>query len=194
MILEGVITTLESCGLVHIAAMGAEIGDPPPSVPQRLVLRPYQSSRTFGNLRRDGRGVFHITDDVELLARSAVGQADGGQGMPAGCWPEPLVLPDACRWYALEVRRIEAPGPRSRIEAAVVASGRNRDFWGFNRAKHAVVEAAILASRAHVLPLGDIRAELARLAPLVEKTGGPAERRAFAFLCEYLEKRGQEPR
>lgn len=193
MILEGVMTTLDACGLVHIAAMGAEIGDPPPSVVQRLVLRPYQSSRTFANLRRQGRGVFHITDDVELLVRSALGQADGWHGVPPGCWSEPLVLPDACRWYALEVRRIEALGPRSRVEAAVVASGRNRDFWGFNRAKHAVIEAAILASRAQLLPRADILAELARLARLVEKTGGAAERRAFAFVCQYLEGIAQEP-
>ncbi len=194
MILEGVLTTLDCCGRVHIAAMGAEIADPPPSVPEHLVLRPYQSSQTFANLRRDGRGVFQITDDVELLARSAVGRAEWRGGVPAGCWPEPLVLPEACRWYALEVRRMETPGPRSRIEAAVVASGRHREFWGFNRAKHAVIEAAILASRAHLLPMADIRAELDRLAPLVEKTGGAAERRAFAFLCDYLKALGQEPR
>lgn len=194
MILEGVMATLDPSGQAHIAAMGAEIADPPPAVIQRLVLRPYPSSRTFANLRRHGRGVFHITDDVELLARSAVGQADGQPVVPAGCWPEPLLLPDVCRWYALEVRRIETPGPRSRIEAAVVASGRNRDFLGFNRGKHAVIEAAILASRVHLLPAAEIQAELARLASLVEKTGGAAECRAFAFLRDYLEKRrGQEP-
>ena len=33
------------------------------------------------------------------------------------------------------------------IVADVVDSGRLRDFFGFNRAKHAVIEAAILATR-----------------------------------------------
>lgn len=192
MIVEGVMTTLDPSGRVHVAAMGAEVADPPPAVVEWMVLRPYETSRTLENLRREGRGVFHITDDVELLARSAVGQADVPQGVPAGCWPEPLVLPDACRWYALEVRRIEVPGPRTRVVASVVASGRNRDFWGFNRAKHAVVEAAILASRVHLLPRDEIQAELNRLAMLVEKTGGAAERRALAFLRDYLERGGQE--
>jgi len=191
MILEGVMTTLDPSGLVHIAAMGAEIADPPTAV-ERLVLRPYPTSQTWENLRRNGRGVFHITDDVELLARSAVGQADGQPTVPPECWPEPLVLPDACRWYALEVRQIETSGPRNLVVTEVVASGRNRDFWGFNRAKHAVLEAAILASRVHLLPLDEIRAELNRLAALVDKTGGAAERRAWAFLWDYVERAAQE--
>ncbi len=192
MIVEGVLTTLNPTGQVHIAAMGAEIADPPPAALDRLVLRPYQTSQTFANLCRTGRAVFHITDDVELLAHSAVGEVNRQETMPPGCWPEPLVLPDACRWYALEVRGLEALGPRSRIEAEVVASGRNREFLGFNRARHAVIEAAILASRVHLLSGEEIRGELARLAPLVEKTGGAAERRAFAFLCQYVERAGQE--
>ena len=75
-------------------------------------------------------------------------------------------------------------GPRSKTE--VVDWGRIRDFFGFNRAKAAVVEAAILATRVHLLSPDAIRADLARLAVLVEKTGGQSERSAFAFLEAYV--------
>jgi hypothetical protein len=60
--------------------------------------------------------------------------------------------------------------------------GRLRDFFGFNRAKHAVVEAAILATRTQILPAAEIEAEYRRLAVLVDKTGGEQEHTAFAFL------------
>jgi hypothetical protein len=76
----------------------------------------------------------------------------------------------------------------------VVHSGRFRDFFGFNRAKHAVVEAAILASRIHILPASEISAEFRRLGVLVDKTGGPQEHEAFKFLLQYVECAGIKER
>ena len=61
----------------------------------------------------------------------------------------------------------------------MVGRGRGREFIGFNRACHAVLEASILASRVRRLPADEIRAELARLAVLVDKTAGPREREAM---------------
>jgi hypothetical protein len=39
-----------------------------------LLLRPFQTSTTYQNLKRTGEGVFHITDDVLLIAKAAVGR------------------------------------------------------------------------------------------------------------------------
>ena len=78
---------------------------------------------------------------------------------------------------------------RTTIAAETVAEGRLRDFFGFNRAKHAVVEAAILATRTAFLPLDEILAEFERLAVLVEKTGGPAEHAAFDLLTTMSTRR-----
>jgi hypothetical protein len=69
----------------------------------------------------------------------------------------------------------------------VVHQGRLRDFFGFNRAKHAVVEAAILATRTDFLPLEDIEAEYRKLAVIVDKTGGPQEHEAFDYLCRHVD-------
>ena len=69
------------------------------------------------------------------------------------------------------------------IERGVV-----REFFGFNRGKHAVVEAAILATRVDLLESEFLAAEFQRLRVLVEKTGGDAERRAFEFLQAYLDE------
>ena len=75
------------------------------------------------------------------------------------------------------------------MEAEVVERGRLRDFCGFNRAQHAVLEAAILATRVERLPADEIFAQLDRLRPLVEKTGGAAEERAWAFLDQFFRAR-----
>ena len=98
-----------------------------------------------------------------------------------------LVLRDACRYAEFRVTACEEKGERSTFEVEVLHIGRLRDFFGFNRAKHAVLEAAILATRTSFLPLEHIDAEFARLAVPVEKTGGPREQQAFAFLRAHLE-------
>src|SRR5581483_6887424 len=98
------------------------------------------------------------------------------------------VLQGACRYYEFRVAELDEREERVRIEAEVVHEGRLRDFFGFNRAKHAVVEAAILATRTDFLPLDEIQAEYRKLAVLVDKTGGPQEHEAFAFLRGHVER------
>jgi hypothetical protein len=67
-----------------------------------------------------------------------------------------------------------------------VHRGARREFLGFNRARHAVLEAAILATRVHLLPADELRTEYARLRIIVDKTAGPRELEAMAFLEAYL--------
>ena len=86
----------------------------------------------------------------------------------------------------LEVLALDATPPRSRIEARVVHRGVRREFVGFNRARHAVLEAAILATRVRLLPAAQIREELERLQVLVDKTAGPREREAWALVGAYV--------
>jgi uncharacterized protein len=185
MILEGLVTTLNADGSVNLAPMG-------PIVDERmehLVFRPFQTSTTFANLQRTGEGVFHVTDDVELLAHAAVGMLAALPEMHPAKAVAGMILTDACRWYAFRARSIDTSGERVRIEAEVVDRGSQREFFGFNRAKHAVLEAAILATRIGILPANEIRAELAQLAPPVAKTGGPSETAAFEFLRSFIDQR-----
>src|SRR5439155_24822982 len=97
-----------------------------------------------------------------------------------------VVLADACSWREVAVRAVDATPPRSRIEAAVVHRGAGREFVGFNRARHAVLEAAIYATRVHLLPRPFLDGELARLQVIVDKTAGANEREAMALLADYV--------
>jgi uncharacterized protein len=184
-ILEGIVTTLSADGTVNISPMGPEV-DP---AMQRLVLKPYQTSTTYQNLKRTGQGVFHVTDDVELLAHAAVGACDPLPAMTPAEAVEGRILTAACRWYAFRVQSLDDSADRTKIICGVVASGRLRDFFGFNRAKHAVVEAAILATRTDFLPADEILSQFERLKIMVDKTGGPAEHRAFDFLAAFVQSR-----
>jgi len=84
---------------------------------------------------------------------------------------------------------IDDTPPRSRVGTRVVHRGQRREFIGFNRARLAVLEAAILATRTHLLPAEQIRADYERLQVIVDKTAGPREREAMALLTEYVRSR-----
>ena len=68
----------------------------------------------------------------------------------------------------------------------VVGRGAGREFLGFNRACHAVLEASIIASRARWLPAAEVRAELERLQVLVDKTAGPREHEAMELVRRHV--------
>jgi hypothetical protein len=182
MILEGIMTTQNSSGVLNIAPMGPIVDESM----QRLLLRPYQSSTTYQNLKQSRRGVFHVTDDVEMLAAAAIGQLPPPATIDVAEAGVP-VLAGACRWYGVEVDTLDDSQERTEIVCRTTAQGRLRDFFGLNRAKHAVVEAAILATRIKMLPGEEIRRQYEQLSILVEKTAGDAERRAFEKLSKYVE-------
>ena len=91
MILEGIVTTLNDDATLNIAPMGPRV-DAGVAL-ARFELRPYRSSTTYYNLKKRGEGVFHVTDDVLLLAQTAIGTAAIARARNAagGCggWPYP---------------------------------------------------------------------------------------------------------
>ena len=178
-LLEGIVTTLNDDGSPHIAPMGPIVD----AEFTQLLLRPFRTSTTYQNLKRTGQGVLHVTDDVELFARAAVGQLASTAAIVAG-EGDRRRDPGRCLPLVRISRRVARRSRRANaIVARVVEYGRLRDFFGFNRAKHAVIEAAILATRIDLLDAGHIRDEFERLAVLVDKTGGHQEHAAFAVLA-----------
>ena len=143
MIVEGIITTRAPGGLVNFAPMGLEWGE------GSLVLKPFLETTTFRNVTASGCAVFNLVDDVLLFAQAAI-QSPQFPWRPAERVAG-AVLEAACSWYELEVETVDATPPRSRIDTRVVHRGRGREFIGFNRACHAVLEAAIYSTRLHLL-------------------------------------------
>ncbi len=204
LILEGIVTTVPSLSLLHdgltpealasvnVAPMGPYVDE----AVTHLTLRPFTSSTTYQNIKATGHGVFHVTDDALMIARGAIGTLRAGldaavrrADVVAG-----IVLTGTCRYYEFEVVEVDDREERTRIEARVVHMGRLRDFFGFNRARHAVLEAAILATRLHLTGAAPVLAEFDRLNVAVQKTGGPAEHQAMAELRAFVRAAdGREP-
>jgi len=190
-ILEGLVTTLSAAGEVNLAPMGPHVPDGPADGPlpdplASFVLKPFRTSRTYQNLKEVGEGVLHVTDDVLLLAQAAVGQPDPLPPLMTARKVQGQIVASACRYAEFRVTSCEDRQERATLHVEVVHTGRLRNFFGFNRAMFAVVEAAILATRIAFLPREQIETEYARLAVLVEKTGGPREREAFALLQRHV--------
>ncbi|HEV2085437.1 MAG TPA: DUF447 domain-containing protein [Gemmatimonadales bacterium] len=181
MIIETIVTTVDASGSINFAPMGVEWGD------ETIVLKPFLETTTFRNLNATGVAVVNLTDDAMLFAQGAISSPQF-PSMPATV-VKGAVLEAACSWRELRVVTIDATPPRSRIEAQVVHRGTRREFIGFNRARHAVLEAAILATRTHLLPAEQIREEYARLQVVVDKTAGPREREAMDLLTQYVRSR-----
>ena len=182
MIIETIVTTRDANGEVNVAPMGVEWD---PSVDDaHIVLKPFLETTTYRNITATRTAVVNLVDDVRVFARAAISNPTYAT-VPAIAIAG-AVLSDCCAWREVEVESIDSTPPRARIETRVVHRGTNRDFIGFNRAAHAVLETAIYATRVHMLPRELLDTELQRLQVIVDKTAGPREFEAMALLSNFI--------
>jgi uncharacterized protein len=184
-LLETVVTTIGSDGVVNCAAMGVRWGV------HELVFWPFEATRTLKNLRFRGEAVVHLTDDVLLFVESALGHPR--PPMRAASVVAGSVIEEATVWREVVVTEIEPTDdelPRSRVRGRVVAAGAGSgEPSGLCRARHAAVEASIVASRLKWLGGERVWSELARLQELIDKTAGPRERAAMDYVRRYVAER-----
>ena len=178
MIRETIVTTADAAGKVHIAPIGI-IADE-----DQWIIAPFRPSTTLDNLRAVPFAVANYTDDVRVFAGCLTGRQD---------WPtaaaQMVPVPRLAAVLAhaeLAVDAVTEDEQRPRFRCRVVHRATHAPFEGFNRAKAAVVEAAILASRLGLLPRAKIETEMAYLQIAMEKTAGPAEQEAWGWLMEKI--------
>ncbi|HEY7479316.1 MAG TPA: DUF447 domain-containing protein [Gemmatimonadales bacterium] len=181
MIIETIVTSLAPDGAINFAPMGVEWSE------ESLVLKPFLETTTFRNVTGSGAAVVNLTDDVMLFAQAAISSPQY-PSFPSES-VRGVVLEAACSWRELEVVSVDDTPPRSRIETRVVHRGWRREFLGFNRARHAVLEAAILATRTHLISAEQIREDFAKLQIIVDKTAGPREQEAMSLLTQHVRGR-----
>ena len=182
MIVEGLVTSIDLNGSLNVAPMGPIVAGNFES----FVLRPFQPSTTFTNLSTTHCGVVHVVDRVDIIAKAAIGRLSLLPAVEPATSIKGFVLQDCCRWFEFTVDHIDTSDARSRMVSTIVHRGERRPFYGFNRARHAVLETAILATRLHLLPSNEIKEAIRFLQPAVEKTGGDEEKSAFNMLLEFI--------
>jgi len=188
-IVETIVTTVAQDGEVNCAPMGVEWN--PDAEPESIVLKPFLETATYRNVLATRAAVVNLIDDVRVFAKAAIGNP-AYQTVPAQA-VRGVVLADACSWRELEVTAIDSTPPRSRIDTRTVHRQIRREFVGFNRARHAVLETAIYATRVHLLPREFLLGEVERLQVIVDKTAGPREFEAMALLVEYIRSAPSSP-
>jgi len=178
MIRESIVTTLNADGTVHIVPMGVK------RFGEKYEIAPFKPSTTLGNLKRDATAVINFTDDVRIFAGCLTGRCD---------WPvvptekiEGRRLQAALSHVEIEVESCTDDKLRPRFRCREVYEEIHAPFLGFNRAKAAVLEAAILVSRLHMLPAEKIDTEIAYLQIAIDKTAGEEELEAWNWLMEKV--------
>ncbi len=214
MIIEGIITTENEDGSLHIAPIGPHV-DRDLSVWQ---LKPFQSSTTFKNLHRASRAVFHNTDNALLLVAAvlSIGNQNDGRAHDRAelldlrhsyeqanvHWRDAVagsrtahfepdagwVLRDSTEYFALRVTKWDTSQPRAVADCIVAKREFVRPFWGWNRAKHSLLELAVVVSRIGILDANEVRRIFELHSEIVHKTGGPEELLALELLSQAMSR------
>ncbi|HYE36880.1 DUF447 domain-containing protein [Methylocaldum sp.] len=179
MIRETIITSCSPQGVVHIAPMGVHVLD------DELLIMPFRPSTTLDNVLASRAAVINYTDDVRIFAGCLSGRRDWpliqAERVPGQRLAETLAHAE------LELLRWEEDELRPKLYCRVVHEANHAPFRGFNRAQYAVLEAAILVSRLHMLPWDKIESELAYLRIGLDKTAGAKELEAWGWLMDMIE-------
>ena len=190
MIREAIVSTMNASGQVHFAPIGliAE-GD-------GWIIAPFYPSTTLSNLRSVPFAAANFTDDVRVFAGCLTGRS---QWPIATCEDIPVPrLAKALAHSELAVTHVSEDDQRPRFHCRVICTTAHEPFRGFNRAQAAVIEAAILVSRLHLLPREKIESEMAYLQNAVSKTASSAEEEAWSWLADavraFYDGRGKKNR
>ena len=181
MIIETIVATVDREKVPNFAPMGITCGA------QLVVIRPFVSSKTYQNLKDTGEAVINITDNVLTIAKTALG--DKNVRYRPDSFTACHLLEDACRFISCVAEKIEEQSERAAFSCRVLGRSRLRDFCGFNRAKHAVIEASILATRLHLYSRELISGKLDEYRLLVQKTGSSQEEEAMRLIDDYIQRK-----
>ena len=187
LIYETVVTTCSPDGVVHVAPMGVRyVGDD-------VVLMPFKPSTTLANIEATETAVLNLVTDVRVFAGCVTGRRDwptlavGAPGIPrAG-----VRLACALRHVVLRLIERHDDVQRPVLRLGRMDEGQHAPFLGFNRAQAAVLEAAVLVSRLHLLPADKIDTEMRYLQIAIDKTAGPAEHQAWEWLQQAIAQHRQ---
>jgi hypothetical protein len=184
MIVECILSTLNSAGEPNFAPMGLVWGE------REIIVRPFLQTSTYQNLQATGYCVASLTDDVQAYIRASL-RHEVLPHFAARAVPG-VVYQEACSWRELQVVDMKDDGLRADVRCRVLESGWLREFVGFCRARHMVIEAAIIATRLQFYDPQWIQERLSEYAEIVTKTGDEPEKLAFEEISATIRRGSHE--
>ncbi len=173
-IFETVVTTVSPDGRPHVAPMGVRYRG------TTVVLMPFKPSTTLTNILASGHAVLNVVTDTRVFAGCVTGRRDWPV-VPAEHVPG-VRLAVALAHLELNLTEHDDDPQRPVLRLTCVHEVQHGVYRGLNRAQAAVIEAAVLVSRLHMLPPEKVDAEMRYLQIAIDKTAGPEEHEAWGWL------------
>ena len=180
MIIETVITTVNSNGKINFSAVGVEF------FKSRVIFNLYKKSNTVLNLEIKDYGIINIVDKAEYLIKAALSSEKMSISELKG--NDLYYLSDCCSYYQFKVLEIKDCGEKYRVEVKILNKKEKRKYIGFNRANNLLLEAAVIASRVGITKdENDLINFLNDNKRVIIKTGSKKTKKLLDFLEKKLE-------
>lgn len=178
-VLETILVTCNSQGVPFIAPFGLQAAG------GGWLMTPFRPSQAIDNLCAVPFATACAVEDVRVFAGCVTGRRN---------WPTvpALQIPGqrlagAVSHMELRVERFEDDAMRPRFHLALVHEAVHAPWRGYNRARSAVIEGALLVARLSVLERDRVERSMEWLAKAVDKSGGAAEHEAWNWLVCAVE-------
>ena len=152
-----------------------------------LKIRPFKPSSSLENILRNGSGVINYIDDVRIFASCIVKKNINIKFVETNkidC----SRIKNAVSHTEFIVEKVDENKERPTIICKPINEEIHKMYYGFNRAKSAVIELCILASRLGIIDSKKIEDEIKYLEIAINKTAGTNEIEAWSWLIDYINK------
>ena len=176
---ETLVTTKNHDQSIKVSPLGVYIDD------KTLKLRPFKPSKSLENIIRNGSGVINYVDDVRIFASCITNrkiQINFEKVSKIDC----SRIENAISHTEFVVKDIKDHNERPTIICNPINEETHKMFYGFNRAKSAIIELCILVSRLGIIEDNKIKNEIEYLKIAIEKTAGQNEVEAWNWLIEHI--------
>lgn len=177
-ILETIVATRNEDGSFHVRPYGLHRDG------ADWIFLPFRPSPAIANVQRHPFLTVSAPSDVRVIAGFLTGRDH---------WPMVAAdkidgerLEDTTGHMELEAVDFQDDPVRPRFRCKVVHEVAHKAVTGFNRAQHAVLEAAILSTRLERLPRDKVESEMAYLQIAIDKCAGPDEYEAWTWVLEKV--------
>ncbi len=184
MIIETIVSTINVNGEVNFSPFGII------KKKNDIFISPYIPSKTLLNLESTKQAVINYTDNSSFFVDCIIGNKNFKKKK---CKNFDGFFLEGCSLYEeVVVKKIIKDEIRPTFECRILKTINLKKYEGHNRAKSAIIEACILASRIKLLEKEKIFKELDYLKIAVQKTAGLIEKRSWKKIWKYINDKIEE--
>ena len=180
MIIETIISTINTKGDVNFAPFGIK------KRKNFVFISPYIPSKTLENLKKSGTAVINYIDDAKYFVDCLTGNKRFKKLESVKF--KGFFLADSLYHEEVKVVSVKNHKIRPTFKCEIVGEFIHKKYSGHNRARSAILEACILASRLNMIREENIRDELNYLEIIIDKTAGKRERSSWFKIKKFIEK------